>query len=176
MPSLPALAEIRPCKRFLSSLHLEWYSFLWDVATGKTIRRFLGHTHRVNAVDFNSDSSVLASGSYDASVRLWDCKYDHLSTNLIQRSQNRVPIQVLEDAKDSVTSVQIKNFEIITGSVDGRLRTYDLRAGQLSTDVVGRLTFFCWTYVTRSDYERLAIIRQQLYIGVNLRFRHSPLR
>jgi len=48
--------------------------FLWDVATGKTIRRFIGHTHRVNAVDFNSDASVLASGSYDASVRLWDCK------------------------------------------------------------------------------------------------------
>jgi mitogen-activated protein kinase organizer 1 len=55
------------------------------------------------------------------------------------RSQNRIPIQVLEDAKDSVTSVQIKNYEIITGSVDGKLRTYDLRAGLLSTDVVGRI-------------------------------------
>jgi mitogen-activated protein kinase organizer 1 len=57
------------------------------------------------------------------------------------RSQNRIPIQVLEDAKDSVTSVQIKNYEIITGSVDGKLRTYDLRAGLLSTDVVGRIYF-----------------------------------
>jgi len=46
---------------------------------------------------------------------------------------------VLEEAKDSVTSVQIKNFEIITGSVDGKLRTYDLRAGQLCTDVIGRI-------------------------------------
>jgi mitogen-activated protein kinase organizer 1 len=55
------------------------------------------------------------------------------------RSQNRTPIQVLEDAKDSITSIQIKNFEIMTGSVDGKLRTYDLRAGQLSTDVVGRI-------------------------------------
>ena len=55
------------------------------------------------------------------------------------RSQNRTPIQVLEDAKDSITSIQIKNYEIITGSVDGKLRTYDLRAGQLSTDVVGRM-------------------------------------
>jgi mitogen-activated protein kinase organizer 1 len=62
-------------------------------------------------------------------------------TSLTYRSQNRTPIQVLEDAKDSVTSVQIKNFEIITGSVDGRLRTYDLRAGHLSTDVVGRASF-----------------------------------
>ena len=37
-----------------------------------------------------------------------------------------------------MTSVQIRGYEIITGSVDGRLRTYDLRAGQLTTDVVGR--------------------------------------
>jgi mitogen-activated protein kinase organizer 1 len=112
---------------------------LWDVATGKTIRRFIGHSHRVNAVDFNSDASVVASGSYDASVRIWDCKYVRfLDQCLISRSQNRMPIQILEDAKDSITSVQIKNYEIITGSVDGRLRTYDLRAGQLSTDVVGR--------------------------------------
>ena len=62
-----------------------------------------------------------------------------LSTMSNIRSQNRTPIQVLEDAKDSITSIQIKNYEIITGSVDGRLRTYDLRAGQLSTDVVGRI-------------------------------------
>jgi mitogen-activated protein kinase organizer 1 len=82
----------------------------------------------VNACDFNADASILASGSYDATVRIWDCK-----------SQNRTPIQVLDDAKDSITSIQIKNYEIITGSVDGKLRTYDLRAGQLFTDVVGRM-------------------------------------
>lgn len=82
---------------------------------------------------------MLASGSYDASVRLWDVKYSSRTcASLIFRSQNRTPIQVLEEAKDSVTSVYIKDFEIITGSVDGRLRTYDLRAGQLSTDVVGQ--------------------------------------
>jgi len=55
-------------------LKLIFGSFLWDVATGKTIKRFLGHTHRVNTVDFNSDATVIASGSYDSSVRIWDCK------------------------------------------------------------------------------------------------------
>jgi len=51
-----------------------------------------------------------------------------------------MPIQVLDDARDSITSIQIRNYEIITGSVDGKLRTYDLRAGQLFTDVVGRIS------------------------------------
>lgn len=66
------------------------------------------------------------------------------SSRLRCRSQNRTPIQVLEEAKDSVTSVIVKDFEIITGSVDGRLRTYDLRGGQLSTDVVGHPITSVW--------------------------------
>jgi WD40 repeat protein len=35
---------------------------LWDVATGKTLRRWTGHSGRVNAVDFGGDGSVVVSG------------------------------------------------------------------------------------------------------------------
>ena len=44
---------------------------------------------------------------------------------------------VLEEAKDSVSSLDAVGHEIFTGSVDGRLRKYDLRMGMLSVDVVG---------------------------------------
>lgn len=46
------------------------------------------------------------TGSYDSSVRAWDC-----------RSRTYDPIQVLGDAKDSVTSVQLAPSEILTGCV-----------------------------------------------------------
>lgn len=72
MQGLPALGETRQCISFSDNCLTG--SFLWDVATGKTIRRLHGHTHRVNTAAFNSDASILASGSYDSSVRLWDCK------------------------------------------------------------------------------------------------------
>lgn len=36
--------------------------FLWDVATGTTIRRLSGHISKINAVEFNADATVLASG------------------------------------------------------------------------------------------------------------------
>lgn len=36
--------------------------FVWDVATGDSFRRFQGHMGKVNAVAFNSDASILASG------------------------------------------------------------------------------------------------------------------
>ncbi|KAI9863580.1 MAG: hypothetical protein M1813_003603 [Trichoglossum hirsutum] len=101
-------------------------AFLWDVATARTLRRFAGHFSRINTCAFNWDASVLATGSFDATVRLWDCK-----------SQSTKPIQVLEEAKDSVSSVDIAEHEIVTGSVDGRLRLYDLRMGQVYVDVIG---------------------------------------
>ncbi|EMD32095.1 hypothetical protein CERSUDRAFT_109006 [Gelatoporia subvermispora B] len=100
--------------------------FLWDVMTGATVRRISGHMAKIFAVEFNEDASVLASGSYDSTVRLWDL-----------RSQNRQPIQLLEDARDAVQTLHIGPTYILTGSVDGHVRTYDLRMGELRTDFIG---------------------------------------
>jgi WD40 repeat protein len=49
--------------------------FYWDVASGNTIRKFKGHDLKVNAVLFaGEDSSVVISGSYDKTVRIFDCR------------------------------------------------------------------------------------------------------
>ena len=38
--------------------------FLWDVAAGKTLRRYAGHNARVNAVAFGGEGdSVVVSGT-----------------------------------------------------------------------------------------------------------------
>ncbi|PCH43949.1 nuclear mRNA splicing protein [Wolfiporia cocos MD-104 SS10] len=100
--------------------------FLWDVVTGATIRRIAGHMGKIFAVEFNQDASVLASGSYDATVRLWDL-----------RAQNRQAIQVLEEARDAVQTLHVGPTYILTGSVDGHVRTYDLRMGELRSDFIG---------------------------------------
>ena len=116
------------------------------------VKRRLGqnhHTGRINAVaattQYGGDAYV--TGSYDATVAIWD-----------GRSRDVKPLQVLKDAKDSVTSVHVqertwdggdhhsgnnskdysKNIAVIrTGSVDGVLRSYDLRKGLLQSDDFG---------------------------------------
>jgi mitogen-activated protein kinase organizer 1 len=88
----------------------------------------------VNDVTFCGDGdSVLVSGSFDASVRVWDVKGHSVK-----------PIMVLEEARDSVSCVlagrqagKSGEHEIVTGSVDGRVRYYDIRMGSLETDVIG---------------------------------------
>lgn len=57
---------------------------------------------------------------------------------LFLRSQNRAPLQVLDEARDSITSVLIRDHLVITGCVDGYARTYDLRMGQLQADFFDR--------------------------------------
>lgn len=74
-----------------------------------------------------ADRLRLSVGSFDATVRLWDCK-----------SQSTKPIQVFEDSKDSVSSLHVLGHEIVTGSVDGKLRLYDLRMGMVFVDTIGR--------------------------------------
>lgn len=43
----------------------------------------------------------------------------------------------MSEAKDSVSSVAINEHEIVAGSIDGRLRCYDIRMGQVEVDVIG---------------------------------------
>ena len=53
------------------------------------------------------------------------------------KSHNAKPIMTLSESKDTVYSLAIMEHQIASGSVDGRLRVYDLRYGQIFVDVIG---------------------------------------
>lgn len=52
---------------------------LWELATGTTTRRFVGHTNDVLSVSFSADNRQIVSGARDKTIKLWntlgDCKY-----------------------------------------------------------------------------------------------------
>ena len=78
--------------------------------SGNWSRKWRGHQAAVNCVSFNEDSSVVISGSVDTTVKIWDC-----------RTRSQYPIQTLEEAGDSVTSVDVSDHEILVGCADNRL-------------------------------------------------------
>ncbi|KAK7099882.1 WD repeat domain-containing protein 83-like [Littorina saxatilis] len=100
---------------------------LFDVASGQALRKYRDHAGTVNCVKFNEESTVILSGSLDSTVRVWDT-----------RSRGYKPIQIMDEAKDSVTSIQVSDHEILTGSADGRIRRYDLRIGRIFADFIGK--------------------------------------
>ncbi|MBZ3875750.1 WD repeat domain-containing protein 83 [Sciurus carolinensis] len=108
---------------------------LWDVASGLVVRKFRGHAGKVNTVQFNEEATLILSGSIDSSIRCWDC-----------RSRRPEPVQTLDEARDGISSVKVSDHEVLAGSVDGRVRRYDLRKGQLFSDYVGSpITCTCFS-------------------------------
>jgi len=66
-----------PCGRYLAS-GAWWHgtdkapSQLWDVASGENIVTFWGHPTDIQSLAFSPDGTLLASGSYDGTILLWD--------------------------------------------------------------------------------------------------------
>jgi WD40 repeat protein len=79
-------AELTVLKQVISSdgayaLSSSWDKTLrlWELSTGVTTRRFVGHTNDVLSVSFSADNRQIVSGSRDRTIKLWntlgDCKY-----------------------------------------------------------------------------------------------------
>ncbi|MXZ00759.1 hypothetical protein F4Y93_08975 [Candidatus Poribacteria bacterium] len=67
-----------PCSRYLAAG--AWWKgglkkvsiCLWEVATGKNIATFKGHTTDVQCFAFSQDGTLLVSGGHDGAIYLWD--------------------------------------------------------------------------------------------------------
>lgn len=80
-PNLHALA-FSPCGKYLASG--VWWNRsvetekvpirLWEVASGENIATFWGHPTDVQDLAFSPDGTLLASGSFDGTILLWDMK------------------------------------------------------------------------------------------------------
>ncbi len=58
--------------KYLLSGSSDKTAIIWDVLTGKAIRKLEGHNWKVTTVAFSLDSKYAVTGSTDGSVRLWD--------------------------------------------------------------------------------------------------------
>lgn len=47
---------------------------LWDLGSGRRIKKMLGHTASIYSLAFSAESSMLVSGGADWTVRCWDVK------------------------------------------------------------------------------------------------------
>ena len=85
-----------------------------------------GHTDNVTSVAFSPDGQILASGSTDETIRLWDVNTSEL-------------IEILEGHTDDVTSVAFSpdGQTLASGSTDETIRLWDVNTGELLETLEG---------------------------------------
>ena len=93
---------------------------LWDVLSGKILRRFEGHTDGVATVSISPDGKTAASGSFDKTLILWD-----MATG-----------QVLHRLKGHTNGVWLAAFSadgktLLSASDDESLILWDVATGQI---------------------------------------------
>lgn len=92
---------------------------LWSVQTGKLLDVLAGHTAPVCALAFSPTGNLLASGSWDRTVRLW---------NVFGRSRAVEPFQLNSDVL--AVAFRPDGNELAATTLDGQLVFFDVAEGR----------------------------------------------
>ncbi|KCV71571.1 hypothetical protein H696_02511 [Fonticula alba] len=147
--SISAVA-LTPSDNLLASAGQGRQIYLWDLATGTSIRRLPGHQRATNCLAFHPaiPTSVLLSGGADNAVCAWDLRVGGAARPAqsfgatANSASPRLPrlvrqIQSLREARDGVSGLGVLEHAVVVGSVDHSVRVYDLRTGQCLEDDLG---------------------------------------
>lgn len=94
--------------------------WLWNVATGRLIHRFEGHTGRVPGAAFSPNGQSLVTASWDCTVRLWDIP-------------SKQPTQVLKghgNGTGTAVAFSPDGSLVVSGVWDGTIRMWDAQDGR----------------------------------------------
>lgn len=115
----------RDSSQFLSCSN-DKSAILWDVESGKILRRFRNLAPFTSICYGGPECSTALVGSVDGTVRIYDLR----ALNAWE------PIQSLVEARDSITCCKTFKHFIFSTSLDKGFRTYDLRKGSLTIDTL----------------------------------------
>lgn len=68
---------------------------LWDIAAGKLVKSFEGHTHHVLGVSIKADNSLLASAGADNAIKIWNVETGEQSRTIPGYSKQVTSIRFL---------------------------------------------------------------------------------
>lgn len=100
--------------------------WIYDTTNGNELSLLTGHTQGVTSVCFNSDGSILASGSYDDTIRLWNMETGKFIRKLTGHNSNVYTIAFSPDDRT-----------IVSGSRDEMIGFWDVETGNLNKTIAG---------------------------------------
>ncbi|HLI05444.1 MAG TPA: serine/threonine-protein kinase [Ktedonobacteraceae bacterium] len=93
--------------------------FLWEVGNPHPVAQLAGHTRTIWSLVITSDGRLLASGSWDRSIRLWDVTQGQLKRTLIGHTDLVLAL-----------TLAMSDRMLVSASRDGTLRCWELPGGR----------------------------------------------
>jgi WD40 repeat protein len=105
---------------------------IWDLQSKSSVKTLTGHTHVVECVAFSPDGQRLVSGSFDATVRVWDLtttgnRWSTLTDTSVASLPSRSIIRARRSSPAARTAVRVWDAQTARRSPNYRAH----RAGQL---------------------------------------------
>ncbi|KAJ3057102.1 hypothetical protein HK097_000566 [Rhizophlyctis rosea] len=114
-------------KERLASGSDDFTMFLWEPSSSKKpLARMTGHQQLVNHLSFSPDGRILASASFDKSVKLWDGATGKFITTL--RGHVGAVYQVCWSSDSR---------QVLSGSRDSTLKAWDMKTKKQKTELPG---------------------------------------
>lgn len=103
-----------------------YFVLMWDVNTGKELRRFGGLTDKICSVAFTTDGKTLAAASRDGKIALWDTESGKERLYFLAHPTHR---EGTFQASPSI-AFTIDGKSLVSASTDRTLRVWDATTGK----------------------------------------------
>lgn len=111
--------------------------FVWSVQTAQLLDSLSGHEGPVSCLAFGSENSVLASASWDKTIRIW---------SIFGRTQSVEPIEVQSDVLSICMRPDSK--EVAVSTLDGHITIFDIEDAKQLHMIDGRKDIMKGRHVT----------------------------
>ncbi|KAJ9166246.1 hypothetical protein P3X46_021024 [Hevea brasiliensis] len=117
---------------------LSGHIYLWEVATGRLLKKWRAHYREVTCLVFTKDDSFLVSGAEDGSVRVWSLLmiFDDYQTEQSSHLYEHSFLGTTSPVTDIVTGYGGGRAIIIAASEDRTCKVWSLSKGILLRNVV----------------------------------------
>jgi WD40 repeat protein len=108
---------------------------LWDIATGRAIRTFIGDTDSIQSIAFSPDGRYVLSGSADHTMKLWDVTTGKEIRTFTGRTKNDLinSVAFSPDGRHLLSGGSDKTVKLWDIATGGEIRTFTGHDGWVSS-------------------------------------------